>query len=1022
MGSAADPLPTKLSKQFNVSPEQIRFVTERLETGEAVPYIAQFHAESIGGLTCHQVAEIRDSLQAEQDLASRKETVLKSIEDQKSLTDELRDNIKNADSLHHVDDYFLPFKRKKESRRTKVYPDSLRPVVEGLLAGSIHSSDLESKAKELIDEPAGLASVESVVSAIKDLLARQFSHDVEVRQLVREALRTKGILKSTEFNEVEESDSVDSSSTTKSQDPAPAESNVDPVAKSADSAEQSAANPHADADAGSDTETVNDADSTNDQDGPDSAASGSNEAKSPADSNETAAADASADTDNDSSSGDLGFSPDSASATEADTNSDSASDSTGSDQSKPTEDATSTAKKPIKLPVQATTAEQRRKQRRDARRRKREQLKSSFKNYFNFSSPLEKVASHQLQTLDRGERFRVLDVRLNIDPKPVEEKCIPILVKPDHPNHDLLSACARQSLHELILPVVEREVRRDHYEQAEEVAVRVSARNLRSLLMQPPMKRRVLAIDPGLKYGCKVVALDQHGQPLGDTTIHAIGDAERVTEGRRRMVALIDEHRLEVIAVGDGTGCRQAQTAISTMLEGELADRNICYVIVNEGGTSAYSTSSLANEELPDTDPRLRAAISIGRRFQNPLAELVKVEPALVTMGEVRNDAKTKSLLRLLHDEIIGCVTKVPIDVNSATPSLLKYVPGVDKDTAANILQCRMENGPFKRREELASVPGFQKGYDQAAAYLHVFDGENQLDATAVHPNDYAIADRLIAAAGLPVEDLKSEIEKNRSPKAIEIKSGLAATGQSETPNGQNVSESPSPEVGTWRSKLSQIDRNKLLEQLEIKSEKLDYLIDALSRPARDPRYDSPTPIFRSSITRIETLKPDMQLSGAVLNVVDFGAFVDIGIKESGLVHISQLADRYISDPREVVQVGDILRVWVVSIDQQKRRVSLTAIPPGTKRTPKGGSGGSAQRRPRRKPDHSRPPRQKGHRSEARSRPKRKPKVPDRPITDAMAEGREPMRTFGDLAQFYDKARTKQKDSTKKPKGDKDQA
>ena len=987
MGSAADPLPITLSKQFKVSPEQVRFVMERLKQGAAIPFVAHFHTEDSGGLDHEQIAAVRDGMLASEELAARKKTVIKSIDDQKLLTDELRQRIADAETLHQVDDLFLPFKRKKDSRRVKSYPQSLQTVMDGLLDGSLLATDLENKAAEFIDADAGLASVEAVQTALIELVARQFSHNVEVRQLAREALNSKGRLVSKEY--VEE----DSSAT----DQDPSDSDQDRIIP-ADAPSDSVSSPQ---DALSDPEseeTVAETEHSNEElpavATPAVTETSKDGSEDVADATRKAPSESSDETGN----------PDSE-------NLESDSVDAPTNVAKPTVEIT----KAVKIPIQASTAEQRRKQRRDARRRKREQLKSSFKNYFDFSAPLGKVASYQLLTLDRGERFRVLDVKLTVDTQPLADKCLPILVKADQPNADWLKACATKALHDYVLPAIEREVRRDHFEQAEEASVRVGARNLRRLLLQPPMKRRVLAIDPGLKYGCKVVALDQHGQPLGDTTIHAIGDAERVTEGRRRMVSLIDEHQLEIIAVGDGTGCRQAQTAISTMLENELADRDICYVIVNESGTSAYSTSTLANSELPDVDPRLRAAIAIGRRFQNPLAELVKVEPSLITMSDIRNDAKTKSLMRLLDDEVMRCVTTVPVDVNSATPSLMKFVPGLNLEIAEQILEHRMQNGPFKRREDLKQVPGLANHYDQAVAYLYVFDGEHALDATGLHPDDYEIAERILKEAGLQPADLKTIIEKNQAPTAIAIKSSEAVATDP-------AADASPPEESTddWQKQWSQLDSQKLATEFQTTSLKLDRITAVLKQPAKDVRYSSPPPIFRSSVTRIETLQPNMELSGAVLNVVDFGAFVDIGIKESGLVHISQLADRFISDPREVVSVGDVLRVWVVSVDQQKRRVSLTAIPPGTKRTSKNES--NPRRTRKKQQDHSRPPRKKHQKSDTRARARRKPKTPDRPITKAMAEGREPMRTFGDLAQFYDKARTKQKDSGKKSDEDKNSA
>ncbi len=1004
MVSSADQLPSLLSKRLNVSPDQVRFVIERLSAGDAIPFISQYHRDSTGGLSIEQIVDIRDSVTASKELCIRKEAVIKSIADQKLLTEELRASIDGAESMQQIDDVFLPFKRKKDTRRSRDFSDAIRSLANEFIEGSVSNADLPGKAAGLVDAENGMATAADVEKAVRECVAELFSQNIKVRRIARRLLSSKGLLKAKEFVEPPESSEEES---------ATAESTPD---------KESAAESNASADQ---VESSSSTDSAKPED--DSVAEESPPAKAEDSTPESPKTETVA-SDQPVAEG-KALKEDGAKeafAKEEPAKEDGEAKTAEAAEKKKTTPEVIDVVKGVKIPVQATTAEQRRQQRRDARRRKRDQLKSSFKGYFNFSTPISDVASHQLLALDRGERFRVLDVKLVGDEKAINEECLAVLVKDGHANADELRKCGVDALQRLVLPSIEREVRRSHYDKAEENSMRVCARNLRNLLMQPPIRRRVLAIDPGLKYGCKVVAIDQHGQPLGDTTVHAIGDADRVNEGRRRMVALIDEHKLEVVAIGDGTGCRQAETTVSTMLEKELAGREISYAIVNEGGSSAYSTGPLAKSELPDMDPRLRAAIAIGRRLQNPLAEMSKVEPALITMSEIRNDTKTKSLMRFLHDEVVSCVTSVGVDANLATPSLMKSLPGLDANVAENILQHRTENGPFQSREDLKQVEGIQSGYDQAIAYLCIFDGKNALDATEVHPDDYEVAAKLVSAAGLTMDDLSAEIKRNLDAPLISIKPQLAkaaakpadkpAADESVTDKPAADSESSKPpEKSTWTTKWPGLDRDKVAGELDVSRQKVDMIWQALEQPGKDVRYASSPPIFRSSVTRIETLQPNMALSGVVLNVVDFGAFVDIGIKESGLVHISQLADRYIGDPREVVQVGDVMRVWVVSIDQQKRRVSLTAIPPGVKRTASKKGESSPARRPRRKTDSSRPARQKSQRYEHRPRARKKPKPPARPITDDMVKGTEPMRTFGDLAQFYDKART----DTKGAKGGK---
>ncbi len=749
----------------------------------------------------------------------------------------------------------------------------------------------------------------------------------------------------------------------------------------------------------------------------------------------------------------------------------------------PTPESSTAAKSSVvKLPSGAMTAEQRRRQRREARRRKREQLEASFKDYFDFREPIQQVPPHRILAINRGERVRVLRVRVKVDPEALFEQSCELLISPDTPQRPLLESCIREAISRPLVASLDREIRRELTEKAEQHALNVFARNLRHLLLQPPVRRRVLAIDPGLRFGCKTVALDEYGGLLADTTIHAIGDAERVEEGRRRLAALIDEHGLEVIAIGNGTGCRQAETTVAALLEERFADRELAYVIVNEAGASIYSTSDLATRELPNCDARLRGAISIGRRLLDPLSELVKIEPGNLGVGMYQHDVRQKHLQDSLDEVVISCVNYVGVDLNTASPSLLRYVSGMNQRTAREVYEYRQQNGPFRSREQLKSVPGVgESTYEQAAGFLMVYDGDCPFDATWVHPESYDQGQRLLEHLNCSLEALREQVAKQHSAtitsrKKVQVidrepsseastvtdATELSPTGadqplpagdhpqvvgkqpaedEASTPNDPPDLAEPTVEdaepatsndvtiTGTssdWLQAADDLNSQAIAEQLGIGKLLVDDLITALRRAGRDPREAFPPPLFRRGIMRLEDLLPDMELTATVLNVVDFGAFVDIGLRDSGLIHISQLADRFIRDPHEVVSVGDTLRVWVMKVDRQRRRVSLTTFPPGSSERearPAALPPPKRRGRPAAKTSQEKTGRDKFSRGGRSGRPsvarppKRRPPPPAVPITDGMKNGSEPMRTFGDLAQFFETTKSSDEtDRKRKPK------
>jgi uncharacterized protein len=651
-----------------------------------------------------------------------------------------------------------------------------------------------------------------------------------------------------------------------------------------------------------------------------------------------------------------------------------------------------------------------------------EKTAQGFRDYFEFSEAVDRVPQHRVLAINRGEKAKALRVKIDAD-MPAMEAALDELVPAEHPHADFLKGCGRDALQRLVFPSLEREVRRELTEWAETHAVEVFARNLRNLLLQKPIRgRRVLAADPGFKSGCKLAALDEFGNLLDHAVIHLVGKAERKVEGRQKLADMIKQHSLVLIAIGNGTACRETEELLSDMLANELADSGVTYLIVNEAGASVYSTSPLGREEFPEYDATLRGAISIGRRILDPLSELVKIDPASIGVGMYQHDVKAKHLQTSLDAVVESCVNYVGVDLNTASPALLRYVSGLNQLTARRLYDYRRQNGPFKNREQLKEVPGFgESAFVQAAGFLKIDGGDNPLDATWIHPESYDVAQQVLEKIECTTADLAD-------------KEALARIAE----------------------RAAQLELETLSAQLDAGALLLRDILSQVTRPGRDPREDLPTPIFKKGVVKLDDLTPGMELQGTVLNVVDFGAFVDIGLHDTGLVHISQLANRYVRDPHDVVSVGDIVKVWVHEIDKTRRRVSLTMLPPGTersappkrekrkrphgKRKPQGeaSSAGAATAAPAegqtaaaapaapvappmpdrtpgpprsrdrgRNQRENRPPRRHDRPSQApapkMSTPRARREVkPLAPLTNEMKTGKAPLRTFGDLKQFFE--------------------
>ncbi len=627
-----------------------------------------------------------------------------------------------------------------------------------------------------------------------------------------------------------------------------------------------------------------------------------------------------------------------------------------------------------------------------------EKKNRQFRDYLDFREAIHHIPPHRILAINRGERAGVLRIKIESDEFAIEQLALELLVPPEHPHKDFLTGCVKDALARLVLPSLERESRRDLTEKAEVHAVETFAKNLRNLLLQPPLTgKRVLAIDPGYKNGCKLAAIDEFGSLLEHGLIHIVGSDEVKTADRAKLIELIKKHNLSVIAIGNGTACRQTEQLLAEILSTELAGEDVHYVVVNEAGASVYSTSEIGREEFPQCDALERSAISIGRRLQDPLSELVKIDPASIGVGLYQHDTRAKHLRDTLDDVVQLCVSFVGVDVNSASGALLRYVSGMNQLTARRVYEHRQQHGPFKSRQQLMDVSGFGEAtFVQAAGFLKIEKGDDPLDTTWIHPENYPAARKLLDKLGVEPATL------------------------TEPGTADRIRELAAP-----------LDRQQLADELSLGRLTVDDMIEALSKPGRDPRSDLPLPIFRKDVVKFEDLAVGMELRGTVLNVVDFGAFVDVGLSDSGLVHVSQLSAGFVRSPHDVVAVGAQVRVWVATIDKERRRVALTMIEPGTEkeRPPR-------ERKPRRKPQQQRvavaagegqaAPPQQVRTDRPRSdrprteRPKRREerdrRPPQRtgayekraaktlkPITKEMEEGKEYLRSFGDLLQFHKK-------------------
>ncbi|HHD2602199.1 RNA-binding transcriptional accessory protein Tex [Clostridium perfringens] len=708
-----------LSKELGISLKQVTSVIEMLDEGNTVPFIARYRKERTGGLTDEVLRKFNERLTYLRNLESRKEDVLRIIEEQEKLTPELKLKIEKATTLTEVEDIYRPFKAKKRTRATMAIEKGLKPLAELILSGEFNGNIVE-EANKYINEEKGVKNEEEALQGAMDIISEIISDNADYRKWIRNFVQKDGIIQ----------------------------------------------------------------------------VKGSSEEQTP------------------------------------------------------------------------------------------------YEMYYDYKEPVRTIPSHRILAINRGEKEKILSVKVTCNDDKIIDYLNKKVLKENKITDKYLEESIKDSFKRLIYPSIEREIRSELTSKGEEGAIDIFKANLKALLMQAPIKGKVvMGFDPGFRTGCKVAILDETGKFVENTTVYPTAPQNRIDETISTLKKLIKKHGVQVISLGNGTASRESEEVIAKMLK-EIKDetgKELFYVIVSEAGASVYSASELANKEYPDLDVTVRGAISIGRRLQDPLAELVKIDPKAIGVGQYQHDVTQKKLDESLAGIVEDCVNNVGVDLNIATPSLLSYISGINASIAKNIVDYREENGKFKSRKELLKVKRLgQKAYEQCAGFLRVMESKEALDNTSVHPESYKVAKELIKTLGYTEEDLKNG-------KLVDIDERVKAKGIS-----------------------------NLAKELEVGEPTLNDIIKEIKKPGRDPREELPKPIFKSGVIEMKDLKPGMILMGTVRNVSDFGAFVDIGVHQDGLVHKSQMADRFVKHPLDIVKVGDVVEVRILDVDLKRKRISLS--------------------------------------------------------------------------------------------------
>lgn len=523
------------------------------------------------------------------------------------------------------------------------------------------------------------------------------------------------------------------------------------------------------------------------------------------------------------------------------------------------------------------------------KKKKADDEKETFAMYYDYVEPIKNVANHRVLAMNRGEKEKVLSVKVEFDTQQIANTIEKNEVKSNNPHGDYIKLAIEDSLKRLIMPSIEREIRADLTEKAEQHAIEVFSENLKHLLLQPPMKgKQILGVDPAFRTGCKLAVINPYGTFIDKSVIYPHPPKSKVESSEKEIVRMIKENNIELIAIGNGTASRETEQFVADVIKKYNLD--IKFIIVNEAGASVYSASEIARSEFPNFQVEERSAVSIGRRVQDPLSELVKIDPKSIGVGQYQHDVNQKELESALTFVVETAVNEVGVDVNTASKSLLQYVSGLSSTIAQNIIDYREENGAIKHNKEISKVKRLgAKTFEQSIGFLRIVDGSEPLDNTSIHPESYDVTYELLNVLNFDINDLGTD---------------------------------------KLKTELSNINTNQISEQLNVGVPTLEDIIKSLMVPNRDPRDEFETPILKSDVLSIEDLKEGMKLSGTVRNVVDFGAFVDIGVKQDGLVHVSKLSKKFVKNPMDVVSVGDIIEVWILDIDKNKGKVSLTMIDP----------------------------------------------------------------------------------------------
>ena len=723
-----DKIINKIAEELNVKNTQVENAVKLIDEGNTIPFIARYRKEATGGLSDEILRDLGERLTYLRNLETRKAEVIKSIDEQGKLTDELTIAIASAETLAEVEDLYRPFKQKKKTRATVAKAKGLEPLAEIIIAQEETTpineiaqkfvnidilSDEDKKNKDKV-----VATPEDAIQGALDIIAENISDNAKFRKYIKKVCYREGTIVTTATNPEE---------------------------------------------------------------------------------------------------------------------------------------------------------------------------KSNYEMYYNFSELVFRLPSHRILAINRGEKENFLKVSIN---KP-EDKILFYMqrdiIKGNTQFKEMLENTILDAFKRLIEPSIDREIRSDLTEKAEDKAIKVFGQNAKQLLLGAPIKgKTVMGFDPAYRTGCKIAVIDETGKVLDTATVYPTAPQNDVEGAKKTLLNLIEKDHIDLIAIGNGTASRESEMFVADMLKEVKHD--ICYVIVSEAGASVYSASKLATEEYPDINVSIRGAISIARRLQDPLAELVKIDPKAIGVGQYQHDVEQKKLSESLTGVVEDSVNKVGVDVNTATPSLLSYVSGINNTIAKNIVKYRDEHGKLKERKELLKVPKLGKvAYEQCAGFIRIPDGTNPIENTAVHPESYEATEKLLDLLGFKPSDLKNKDKLN-----------------------------------LLRTQLKAINTQEYASKLGIGEMTLTDIIEELSKPGRDPREDMPKPVLRSDVLKFEDLTEGMILTGTVRNVIDFGAFVDIGVKYDGLVHISEMSNSFIKNPSEVVSVGDVVKVKVIKIDQERKKIGLS--------------------------------------------------------------------------------------------------